>query len=252
MDGEAHLAGILAQAACVCYYPSSGPDLGDVDFFTSGGRPLEERRRGPAPAGPPGAAAAGTTTAPCAPDVFLHSDVGFFQEFAAGRDWQPGENGLHGPVEIVDHQELPRLAIGNRIYDNLPHTGRCFAYRFRAWGAPAVKTLVCCLCENEGVVARVLLAHGLRVPVVWARNWAGGRSHGTWLVNVLHRLHTAAVYSDWLCVPGQRGEPGNLRVAQVYPELMATAPVRLARNESLHWIDEGAHGWVERFDVVPR
>ncbi|RCK81070.1 MAG: hypothetical protein OZSIB_2447 [Candidatus Ozemobacter sibiricus] len=248
MPDVAALAAELKSYQRLCYYPSCGTDLSDLDFFCSGQLPWGERTdpgRRPAPSSAP------PPLAPEPPDLFVHTDVSFYQEFAAG-DWTPtAEHGLHGSFEILGFRERPPLSHPNRIWPNLPHSGKCFEYKLRVWDSPRTITLLYCLCENEWFVADVLLAHGVRVPLIWTKNWAGGRTYGTWLVNVLDRLRTETFYADWLCRPGQRGEPRNPLVAAHYPELMVPPTVRLERDERLHWIDEGSHGWVEAFHVRP-
>ncbi|OQA05649.1 MAG: hypothetical protein BWY66_02351 [bacterium ADurb.Bin374] len=52
-------------------------------------------------------------------------------------------------------------------------------------------------------------------------------------------------------MPGNRGEPRNRLVEEKYPDLMLPSGVNLVRNTDIHWIDEGANGWVEEYDVVP-
>ncbi|HNV72580.1 MAG TPA: hypothetical protein PKO06_22920, partial [Candidatus Ozemobacteraceae bacterium] len=104
-------------------------------------------------------------------------------------------------------------------------------------------------CENEAFVSHVCLAHGIRVSVLWSRDWFGGRTYGTWLANVLDRLRTRKVFADWLCIPGKRGEPSNRVVEETYPDLMTPSRVTLVKNEDRRWIDEGAHGWIEEYEV---
>ncbi len=237
-------AGELKKFSCICYYPSSGTDLSDLDYFCSGRRLYGERVESQVS----GSAnfAGGEET----PDLFIHTDVNFYQEFSSGLDELPDDCGMHGSFEVLEYKELPVLAIQNRIAGNFEFTGSCFSYRLRVWGSEKVVTLLFCLCENEAFVADFLLAHGIEITYIWSRNWAGGQTYGTWLANVLDRLHTEKVYTDWLCVPGQRGEPRNRRVEEKYPELMAPAKVKLQRNNEVHWIDEGANGWVEEFYVT--
>lgn len=272
MTGAAYLVQELKKYRSICYYPSAGTDLSDLDFFGSGRRPWGERIGGRHPVGgtPAAVSASGASTSASGflsssapdpasgagsgpdldPDLFLHSDITFFQEFAAGNDLSPAECGLHGTCEVVGFRELPVLDTPNRIYDNFPFSGKCFEYRLRVWSSDRIRTVIHCLCENEFLASQILLAHGIEVPVVWSRNWAGSKTCGTWLANVLDRLRTRKIYTDWLCVPGQRGEPPNPLVSDKYPELMAPGTVKLVRNNDLHWIVEGAHGWLEAFDVV--
>lgn len=241
MTGVELLAREIKKYRSICYYPSAGTDLGDIDFFGSGRKRWQERRDG----GPAGPGADGD------PDLFIHTDINFYQEFAAGADLAPAECGIHGASEVVSFRELPPLEAPNAICDNFVYSGKCFEYRLRVWGVEKTKTLIFCLCENEALVSKVFLAHGIRVPFIWSRNWAGGKTQGTWLANVLDRLGTRKLYTDWLCIPGQRGEPRNGLVGEKYPELMVPARVKLVRNDDIHWIEEGAHGWLEEFDVVP-
>ncbi len=248
MSGEAALTEELARYRCLCYYPSSGTDLGDLDFFCSGkllwGERTADSRRTAEPAEE-------RVPSEDLPDLFVHTDISFYQEFAAG-DWIPTpENGMHGKFDVVAFRELPTVVNPNRIWTNLPHSGKCFEYKLQVWDSSRPVTLIFCLTENEWFVANILLAHGIRAPFVWSKSWAGGRTYGTWLANVLDKLQTRKLYTDWLCLPGQRGEPRNRLVEAHYPELMTPATVRLVRNEALHWIDEGSHGWVEEFDVLP-
>ncbi|HNX74390.1 MAG TPA: hypothetical protein PLM07_07095 [Candidatus Rifleibacterium sp.] len=244
MTGSEQLVDELNKSRCICYYPSSGTDLSNLDFFGSG-RKLWAERTGEALAG----AEITVSAADPDPDLFIHTDVNFYQEFAAGRDFEPDDCGMHGRFEVLDFRELQTIKDPNRISDNYEFSGKCFAYKLRLWDSPKVRTLIYCLCENEALVADILLAHKIRVPFVWSRNWNGGQTYGTWLVNVLQQLQTIKVYTDWLCVPGRRGEPRNRAVEAKYPELMVQAQVELVRNNDLHWIDQGAHGWVEEFDV---
>lgn len=247
MTGADHLVGELKKYKSICYYPSSGKDLSNLDFFGSGRRLWEERVTGLPPA------VKVADEAPVEedePDLFVHTDINFYQEFASGLDIPPDESGMHGGFEILEYRELPSLTAPNAIFDNFPHSGRCFEYKLRIWGSTKTTTLIYCLCENESLVARILLPNGISVPRIWSRNWAGGRTYGTWLSNVLERLHTRKVYTDWLCVPGRRGEPRNRLVEENYPELMTPSKVRLVRNDAIHWIDEGTHGWVEEYDVL--
>lgn len=247
MTGEEQLVQELKKYRRLCCYPSSGADVSDLDFFGSGKMPLEERRNGILPGNPSFSEKSDLDNTP---DLFLHTDINFYQEFASGRDWAPAECGLHGRCEILEFRELPALNRPNKINPNYEHSGRCFEYKLSVWGSKQPKTLIYCLCENEFVVSQILLAHRIPAAVIWSRNWTGGRTYGTWLANVLDQLHTVKVYTDWLCVPGKRGEPRNRLVEEAYPELMTPSKVKLVRNNDLQWIDEGTHGWVEEFDVV--
>lgn len=247
MSGEAFLVSELRKYSCICYYPSSGTDLSNVDYFASGRKTREERIASVS-------AKEGRTEDLVSnendPDLFIHTDINFYQEFAAGLDMVPDECGIHGSFEVLEFRELPCFATPNLISPNFEYSGKCFEYKLRVWGSHKVRTLIFCLCENEYFVAKVLLANKIDVSFVWSRNWNGGQTYGTWLANILDQLHTRKVYTDWLCVPGKRGEPRNKFVEEKYSELMVPAKVKLVRNNEIHWIDEGSHGWVEEFDVV--
>jgi hypothetical protein len=246
MTGAEYLADELKKYRNICFYPSSGNDLSSLDYFASGRKPREERII---------CAESGNTRSPdpvCDSediDLFIHADINFYQEFAAGKDLEPEDCGMYGSFEVLSFRELPKIVNPNQIYDNYEFSGQVFEYKLRLWGSEKIRTLIYCLCENEFVVAKILLPKDVKVSTIWSKNWAGGYTHGTWLANVLDRLQTKKVFTDWLCVPGQRGEPRNLRVADKYPELMVPAKVRLVRNVDNHWIDEGANGWIEEFTV---
>lgn len=247
MTEAEQLANELKKHSCICYYPSCGSDLSNIDFFASGKKPLAERTgEVESPAGDSAEICAATDD----PDLFIHTDVNFYQEFAAGLELAADECGIHGSFEIIEFNELPQLEKPNQISPNYDFSGKCFVYKLRLWGSDKIRTLIFCLCENEFFVARIFLAHQIKVSYIWSRNWNGGQTYGTWLANVLAPLNTLKLYSDWLCLPGQRGAPPNRLVAQKYPELMTETKVKLERNNDLHWIDEGGHGWVEEFDVV--
>jgi hypothetical protein len=248
MTGEEALARELAKYRGICYYPSSGTDLSNLDFFCSGKKLWEERTGGTSRVAGSPKSVSGVDDDP---DLFVHTDINFYQEFAAGTETSPHERGIHGSFEVLEFRELPALENPNRIWEDLQHAGRCFQYQLRVWGSTRTKTLIYCLCENEWFVSRILLAHGIRVPFVWSRNWSGGKTYGTWLANVLGKLQTVKLYTDWLCVPGKRGEPRTQLVGENYPELMMAPTVRLVRNDEVRWIDEGGHGWVEEYDVLP-
>ncbi len=246
MTGEECLVNELKKYSCICYYPSSGTDLSNVDYLGSGKKPWEERL---SESQPDSRFAAETGSFENYPDLFIHTDINFYQEFAAGLDLPADECGLHGSFEVLDFKELPSINEPNLICDNYEFSGKCFLYKLRVWNSPEIRTLIFCLCENEYFVSRILLANNINISIVWSRNWNGGQTYGTWLANILHKLHTAKVYTDWLCIPGKRGEPRNLHVLEKYPELMIPPQVKLVRNNDVHWIDEGAHGWVEEFNV---
>lgn len=248
MTGEEYLANKLQSHKCICYYPSSGPDLSNLDYFCSGKLPWSERTGG---MGSAIVMSQELANADNGPDLFIHTDINFYQEFEAGFDLSAQECGINGSFSVIAFEELPTLQSPNMVCDNYAFSGRCFEYKLKLWGSEKIITLIYCLCENEYFVTKVLLAHKIAVPIIWSRNWAGGKTYGTWLANVLHQLNTAKVYTDWLCIPGKRGQPGNDAVAVNYPQLMAPAKVKLVRNEAVRWIDEGANGWVEEFDVQP-
>lgn len=226
----------------VCFYPSSGPDLSDLDYFCSGERPYGERVEGGAVGGP-------MARFEDVPDLFLHTDINFYMEFEEGKDLEADELGFNGDFEVISFEELDKIAEPNVINDNYDFSGRVFKYEFRAWGQGKIFTLIYILCENEFLVSKIALEHNLAIETIWSKNWAGGRTYGTWMVNVMDRLGTGRLYSDWLCIPGRRGEPSNALVREAYPELMVERQVRLVRSAEEKWIDEGANGWVERFDV---
>lgn len=249
MTGEEYLVNELKKYNCICYYPSSGTDLSNMDYFGSGKKLWEERIGGIQPESD---ISANTSCLENDPDLFIHTDINFYQEFASGLDMLPNECGIHGSFEVLEFRELPALSNPNLICSNYEYSGRCFEYKLHIWGTKRPKTLIFCLCENEYFVSKILLANSIHVSFIWSRNWAGGKTYGTWLTNVLEKLHTKKVYTDWLCVPGKRGEPRNRSVEEKYPELMIPSNVKLVRNNDLHWIDEGSHGWVEEFDVIQK
>lgn len=242
MNNTLSFAQELKKYRCICFYPSSGTDLSNIDFFASGKMLWQERLDADRNL-PPNPASDQD------PDLFIHTDIIQYQEFVDGLDALPDNCGMHGTFEVVQFKELPTLDEKNRIFGNVEFSGRCFEYKLRVWNSSEIKTLIFCLLENECFVSRILLENQVRVPIIWAKNWNGSRTYGTWLANVLKPLKTRKFYSDWLCIPGQRGEPANLAVADKYPELMVNGQVRLIRNNDIHWIDEGSHGWVEEFDV---
>jgi len=245
MTGVEYLVDELKKHSSICYYPSCGNDLSNIDFFASGMRPLEERR------GNYDENFDEITVNKCPePDLFIHTDINFYMEFEAGKDLELEEYGIHGSYEIIEFRELPTLQNAAIIFDNYDFTGKCFEYKLKLRNSPDLKTLIFCLCENEFFVSRILLQHQIKVSYIWCKNWNGSSTYGTWLANVLDRLQTTKLYTDWLCVPGQRGQPRNRMVEEKYPELMSPPKVKLVRNNDTHWIEEGAHGWVEEFDVV--
>jgi hypothetical protein len=245
MTGIEYLVTELQKYRCICYYPSSGTDLSDLDFFASGRQPAEERRS--------------NSNQVCEamelsdnddPDLFIHTDINFYMEFAAGKDLEANECGINGPFEIIAFRELPPLKNPNRIFDNYDFSGKCFEYQIKLRKCSKIRTLIFCLCENEFFVSQILLHKHIKVPLIWCKNWNGSSTYGTWLANILDSLHTQKLYTDWLCIPGQRGQPQNRHVEEKYPQLMVPAKVRLIRSSDIHWIEEGAHGWVEEFCVI--
>ncbi|MDD2998099.1 MAG: hypothetical protein PHV05_03485 [Candidatus Riflebacteria bacterium] len=248
MTGNEYLADELKKYRCICYYPSSGTDLSNIDYFGSGRKLWSERVEGVCP---PLLTADEKNFSQDEPDLYIHTDVNFYQEFSAGHDLEAEDCGMNGSFEVVAFRELLPLEKPNRICANFDYSGRCFEYKLRVWDSEKTLTLIYCLCENESFVANILLAYGIRVEYVWSRNWYGTHTYGTWLGNILDQTQTRKVYTDWLCVPGKRGEPQNIAVQQKYPELMVRAKVRLVRNDNIRWIDESGHGWVEEFDVLP-
>ncbi len=241
MDSHQLLIKELKKYDRICYYPSSATDLSDIDFFGSGQLLWEERvSKGRAD---------DFAKRDC-PDLFIHTDINFYREFVSGLEELPDECGMNGNFVVTGFRELPSLHQPNRIYENYEFSGKCFEYKIRVWDSDRIVTLLFCLCENEFFVSRILLAGNIKVDTVWTKNWNGGRTYGTWLANILDQLQTSHFFSDWLCIPGQRGEPRNLLVEEKYPELMVAAKIRLERNDEIHWIDQGAHGWVEKFSIV--
>ncbi|MGM0601357.1 MAG: hypothetical protein ACQETH_16215 [Candidatus Rifleibacteriota bacterium] len=247
VTGEESLVNELKQYKCICFYPSAGTDLSDVDYFCSGKRPWSERAENDQPEADFSALEDDSDNFP---DLFIHTDVNFYHEFEAGEDIMPYEMGIHGDFELISFRELPSIKEPNLIHDNCEFSGRCFEYKFHAWGKEKVYTLIFCLCENEYLISKIFMANSLKLNYIWSKNWNGGMTNGTWLVNALDKLGTLRVYTDWLCVPGQRGEPRNRFVKEKYSELMGPAKVKLERNNDVRWIEEGAHGWVEEFKVV--
>ena len=102
---------------------------------------------------------------------------------------------------------------------------------------------------SYSIVSNIFLKNDILVETVWSKNWNGGRTYGTWLARLAKTLGVKAFYSDWLCVPGFRGEPSNAVVYEKYPELEIKDVSKLERTNN-HWIDEGAHGWVDEFVVL--
>jgi hypothetical protein len=247
LTGLQNLANEIKKYKCVCFYPSAGADLSDVDYFASGKRPWGER------------AEENLETADFDeidknpyndPDLFIHTDVNFYHEYAEGADLIPEEHAINSNCEILSFRELPEIKEPNLIHDNYEFSGKCFEYKLRLWGSNKIRTLIFLLCENEFLIAKLFLPNKLKLRYVWSKNWNGGMTYGTWLVNALDKLETFKVYTDWLCVPGRRGEPRNRFIDEKYPELSGPPRVKLVRNNEVRWIDESAHGWIEEFDVV--
>ncbi len=223
----------------ICFYPSCGTDLSDIDFFCSGCLPREERNN-------PTAVAESWNKEFAEPEVFVHSDVNFYMEFESGEDLDLNDYGIHGKYEIVDFEQLESIKEPNRVNNNLPFSGQIFKYKLKVWGKRKPVTLIICLCENEYVASQVFLKNNINLTVVWSKNWNGGRTYGTWLARVSKCLGVKAFYTDWLCLPGLRGEPSNAIVYEKYPDLEVKKPSKLERSDN-HWIEEGAHGWVDEF-----
>ncbi len=247
MTGAEFLINELKKYSCICYYPSSGIDLSNMDFFCSGKKLWSERVERE---NPEEIVLDEPIDDSCAPDLFIHTDVNFYQEFESGLDFDADDSGIHGSFEVISFRELPEIKEPNTICDNFDFSGRCFEYKLKLWGSPKIRTLIFVLCENEYLVSKIFLKNKIEVSYIWSKNWNGGQTHGTWLANILDKLKTKKIYTDWLCVPGKRGQPGNRLVEEKYPELMCVSNTKLVRNNEIRWIDEGAHGWVEEFDVL--
>ena len=247
MTGKEYLINEIKKYSCICYYPSSGIDMSNIDFFSSGKLLWEERLSGTPEQG---TIAENIARQEKDPDLFIHTDVNFYQEFESGLEELPDNCGIHGDFEIIEFKELPSLESPNRIHGNFAFAGKCFEYKFHAWGSDKIKTLIYCICENEYLVSEILLKNDINVEFIWSRNWNGGQTYGTWLANILDQLRTSKLYTDWLCIPGKRGEPRNRAIEDKYPQLIVDSRVKLIRNNAIRWIDEGAHGWVEEFDVL--
>lgn len=246
MTGEEYLVNEIKKYRCVCFYPSAGTDLSDIDFFGSGkklmGERLDEKSN---------EADFEAISADCQndPDLFIHADLNFYSEFEEGFNSLPTDYNINGSFKVVGFRELPLINDPNLIHDNYVFSGKCFEYKLQVWGRKEPVTLIICLCENEAVVSKIFLAHQLKLDFIWSKNWNGSKTRGTWMANTLERLQTAKVYTDWLCIPGFKGEPRNEWVEEKYPELMEKSEVKMVRNNDIHWIDESAHGWVEEFIV---
>ncbi len=170
MNGRDYLASELKKYRCICYYPSSGTDLSNLDYFGSGRKLWSERVEGVQPPLPESAEKADLQSEP---DLYIHTDVNFYQEFSAGRDLEPEDCGMHGSLEVIAFRELPQIDKPNRICDNRDFSGKCFEYKLRVWESEKTLTLIYCICENESFVADILLEYGIEVEYVWSRNWYG-------------------------------------------------------------------------------
>lgn len=225
----------------ICFYPSCGTDMSDIDYFCSGCLPREERIK-------PSVFAEDWKKDCIEPDVFIHSDVNFYMEFEAGEDLELEDCGIHSCYEILEFEQLESIKEPNRINNNTPFSGNIFKYKLKVWGKEKPVTLIFCLCENEFVVSQIFLANKIFVNYIWSKNWNGGLTYGTWLAKVANILKVRYFYTDWLCLPGFRGEPSNNKVYDKYPELETKQSATLERTNN-HWIEEGSHGWVDEFRV---
>ena len=231
----------LKKYTSICFYPSCGTDLSDIDYFCSGCLPREERKIASVAADPWAKDFA-------EPDVYLHSDVNFYMEFESGDDFDLNDCGIHGKYEIVDFEQLESIPKPNRINNNMPFSGQIFKYKIKVWGKAKPVTLIFCLCENESIVTDILLKNKISLTAIWSKNWNGGRTYGTWLAKAAKTLVAKVFYTDWLCLPGLRGEPSNAILYDKYPELKVDVLSNLERTNN-HWIEEGSHGWVDEFIV---
>lgn len=231
----------LKKHNSIVFYPSSGTDLSDIDYFCSGGLPREERKK-----------ANGKPSNWCKafsePETFVHSDVNFYMEFEAGKDLDLSELGIHSPYEILSFTKVSGFEKPNKINNNSPYSGGCFKYELKIWGKEKPVFLFFCLCENEFIASEVFLKNNIKLDYVWSKNWNGGKTYGTWLGRSAGKFGVKLFYTDWLCLPDQRGEPSNSLVYEKYPELFVKNNYFLKRTDN-HWIEEGAHGWVDEFAV---
>ena len=225
----------------ICFYPSSGTDLSDLDYFCSGRLPKELRKNA-------NGKAEDWKGDFHEPEAFVHSDVNFYMEFESGEDFDLSECGIHSPYEILGFEQLGIIEKPNRINGNLPFSGQCFKYILKLWGKEKPVVLIICLCENEFVATEIFMKNNLAVSYAWSKNWNGGRTYGTWLGRVASKLGIKLFYTDWLCIPGLRGEPDNSSVYEEYPDLVTEKESVLTRTDN-HWIEEGVHGWVDEFTV---
>ena len=231
----------LKKYKSICFYPSCGTDLSDIDYFCSGKLPREERKN-------TNAVSEAWKGDFLEPEVFVHSDINFYMEFEAAEDLDLNECGIHGKYEIIDFEQLESIKEPNRINNNLPFSGQVFKYKIKVWGKEKPITLIFCLCENEFVATQIFLSNKIPIDYVWSKNWNGGKTYGTWLAKIAKKLGVKVFYTDWLCIPGLRGEPSNFLVYEKYQELDINDFSTLSRTNN-HWIEEGAHGWVDEFVV---
>ena len=227
----------------ICYYPSSGIDLSDIDFFGSGKLHWSERVEGaPLPVD-------FCVNEEEIPDLFIHTDINFYMQYEEGLDLEADECNIHGDYEILSFRELPQIKQPNKINDNYEFSGKCFEYKLKVWNHNKIITLIHILVENEYAVSQVFLKNGIKIGYMWSKDWAGSLTCGTWFANICDQLHTKKIYTDWLCVPGKRGQPLNKPVLEHYPELMVPCKVKLIKNENAGWIDESAHSWLSELDI---
>ena len=216
----------LKKYKSICFYPSCGTDFSDIDYFCSGCLPREERKKESAIAEP-------WNKSFLEPEVFVHSDVNFYMEFEAGEELDLNEYGINSKYKILEFNQLETIKKPNRINNNLPFSGQIFEYKIKVWEKEKPIVLFFCLCENEYLISQIFLAN--KIP--------------TWLARIAKQLGVKYFYTDWLCLPNFRGEPSNKSVYEKYPELKANNISKLERTDN-HWIEEGAHGWVDEFVVI--
>lgn len=243
---------LLKSSNNICYYPSSGIDLSDIDYFASGKLSYFIRKNNSnfnlkqidflnfidesyLP--------------PSMPDLFIHTDLNFYREFEDGfENDKLTDYGINGSFEILSYKEIQPLSVSNEIYQNFMHSGRCFLYKLKVWNNEA--KLLICIIENETFVAKILLKNNIKIPIIWTKDWNGSKTYGTWLINVFKRLNTTFFYSDWLCLPSKNLGIENKIVFEKYPELEKKDLVKLVKNTELCFIDESKHGWVQEYIIV--
>ncbi|NLM18318.1 MAG: hypothetical protein GX221_11430 [Candidatus Riflebacteria bacterium] len=230
---------ILSESQNICYYPSAGLDLSNIDYFTSGRLPLTSRMKGDSQSNIEPEFSE-------MPDLFVHTDVNFYMEYEDMSDLWQDDAFFHGSLECLSTEYLGQLEKPNRIYDNFEHSGKIFFSKFLARNKE-IKLLVI-LAENEYAVSEIFLVNQIPIKYIWSKNWNGGKTYGTWLAKIADKLKTEKFYTDWLCVPGLRGEPSNDELKKHYPDLSEKASAVLERTEN-HWIEEGYHGWLDEFIV---